>query len=101
VDEKSIITADRGIYHSVTSAGMDALLINPGHIVLKGFDYGFIGGAAFKISKHKLAFTGLLELHPDKDKILKFLADRKIEPIYLTKQPIFDIGSAIPIIEKP
>jgi hypothetical protein len=101
VDERSIITADRGIYRSVTAAGLDVLLINPGCISLDGFSYGFIGGATFKISKQKLAFTGTLNGHPDKPKILNFLHDRQIEPIYLTDQPIFDIGSAIPITEKP
>jgi hypothetical protein len=101
VDEQSIITSDRGIYRSATAAGLDVLLINPGYIELEGFNYGFIGGATFKISKHRLAFTGVLDSHPDKDKILGFLNDREIEPVYLTNQPIFDIGSAIPIVEKP
>jgi hypothetical protein len=101
VDEQSIITADRGIYRSATAAGIDVLLINPGYIKLDGFSYGFIGGSTFKISKQKLAFTGVLDLHPDKYNILSFLYDRQIEPVYLTNQPIFDIGSAIPILEKP
>jgi hypothetical protein len=101
VDEHSTITSDRGIYHSAKASGLDVLLINPGYIRLDGFSYGFIGGSTFKISKQKIAFTGTLDSHPDKAKILNFLHDRQIEPVYLTNQPIFDIGSAIPITEKP
>ena len=44
IDDSSIVTADRGIYTAAIKNGMDALLINPGQIILEGFDYGFIGG---------------------------------------------------------
>lgn len=100
VDENAVITADRGIGAAVRSADMDVLLISPGHIELPGYDYGFIGGASFKLSKDKMAFTGSLDAHPDKEKILAFLELHNIEPIFLTDKPAFDIGSAIPITEK-
>lgn len=99
VDERSIITADRGIAAAAKSAGFDVLLISQGYVNLTGFNYGFIGGAAFKLSSDKLAFTGSLDVHPDKDKILRFLSDKGIYALFLTELPVFDIGGAIPVIE--
>lgn len=100
VDEHSIITADSMIYAAAIHAGYDALLISAGHIDLSGFEYGFIGGAAFKLSRRVLAFTGSLDIHPDRLRILDFLSVCGIEPVYLTAQPLFDIGSAVPLTEK-
>ena len=100
VDEQSIITADKGVAHAATSAGLSVLQISSGYIELQDFKYGFIGGASFKLSDNILAFTGHLEFHPDKERIFSFLKDRNIEPIYLSKQPAFDVGGAAPLIEK-
>ena len=100
VDEGSIITADRGIEAVAREAGLDVLLIEPGFIALDGFQYGFIGGAAFKISRSKLVFTGTLDNYKSKNVILSFLERRQVEPIYLTNRPVFDIGSGLPISEK-
>lgn len=99
VDARSIITADRGIASAAEYAGLSVLWIQPGFVQLEGYAYGFIGGASFKISADKLAFTGKLDGHPDRELILRFLKERLIEPIYLTEEPVFDIGSAIPIYE--
>lgn len=100
VDEKSVITADRGIAAAARKNGIDVLVIRPGFIALDGFPYGFIGGTAFKIAKDTLAFTGTLDQHPDKAAIDQFLAVRKIKPVYITQYPIFDIGGALPVTEK-
>ncbi len=100
VDENSIITADRGIYKAAVASGKDALLVTQGYVELPGYQYGFLGGASFKISESKLCFTGLLDSHPDKINILNFLKEKNVEPLYLTNLPIFDIGGAVPIMEK-
>ena len=100
VTEGAIITADRGVEAVAREAGLDVLLIEPGYIALDGFDYGFIGGSSFKISRSKLAFTGTLDTHPSKMDILHFLKAHEVEAVYLTERPIFDIGSGIPITEK-
>ena len=100
VDERSIISQDKGLTRAAAAAGMDALQISPGHVVLDGFEYGFLGGAGFMISRDVLCFTGVLDAHPDKERILDFLSARGIKPLYLTGRPIFDIGSAIPLTEK-
>lgn len=100
VDRNSIITADRGIAEKCTLCGMDVLMIKPGYFLLDGFDYGFIGGCAFKLSSRILAFTGHIDMHPDKERILDFLDLHSVAPVYLTSFPAFDIGGAIPITEK-
>ena len=100
VDENAIITADRGIAAAARKNGIEVLEISPGKLSLDGFPYGFIGGAAFKIAKDTLAFTGTLDQHPDKEAIEKFLAERKVNPVYITSYPAFDIGGALPVTEK-
>ena len=99
VDAESLITADRGIAQAAAANGLQVLLIQAGHIRLDGFPYGFIGGAAFKLASDKLAFTGSLDAHPDRDAILRFLYARHVEPVFLSQEPLFDIGSAIPVFE--
>lgn len=99
VDADSIVTSDRGIAAAAAADGMKVLLICPGYICLDGFSYGLIGGASFKLSSDRLAFTGRLDAHPDAGAILSFLAERGVEPVYLTEEPVFDIGSAVPILE--
>ena len=95
VSENAIITSDRGIVSAAMKAGLDVLEITPGHIILDGFEYGFIGGASFKLSETELAFTGLLDHHPDKTAILDFLKKHGMTPVYLTHNAIFDVGSAV------
>lgn len=99
VDSSSIITSDSGIAIACESHGIDVLKIRPGHIELDGFDSGFIGGSTFKLSEHELAFTGYFKDHPDKSAIVEFLAKKEIKPVFLTDDTIFDIGSAIPLLE--
>ena len=100
VNENAFITADPSLYRIGSSCGMDVLQIRPGFIKLDGFDYGFIGGAAFKLSEKQIAFTGHLNEHPDKKSILDFLSLHNVDPVYLTDAPAFDIGSALPLLEK-
>lgn len=97
VSPDGIITSDSAIASKALAAGMDVLRITPGHIHLDGFDYGFIGGAAFLLNADTLAFTGSLAAHPDESAILAFLKKNDVKPIFLTDIPIFDIGGAISI----
>ena len=100
VDEHSIITSDRMIAENSAQYGIESLLINDSFVKLQGFDKGFIGGASFRISRNKIAFTGIIECADTKNRIESFLLNRGIEAVYLTNEAIFDIGSAIPIIEE-
>lgn len=95
VADDAIITPDNAIAQRASEHGIDVLKISPGHIVLDGYPYGFIGGAAFLMDEHSLALTGTLENHPDEERILTFLRKYAVNPVYLTDEPIFDIGSAV------
>ena len=99
VNDNAIITADEGICRSAKAHGIDVLKIMPGYIDLPGFDYGFVGGASFKISDTKLAFTGGLDRHPDAEQIIEFTSLHDVDIVYITDKPAFDIGGAIPITE--
>lgn len=99
VNDNAIITADEGICRSAKAHGIDVLKIMPGYIDLPGFDYGFVGGASFKISDTKLAFTGGLDRHPDAEQIIEFTSLHNVDLVYITDKPAFDIGGAIPITE--
>ena len=96
VDDNSIITSDEGIYKSCYGK-LDVLLIKPGHIRLKNFTYGFIGGASGRIGR-KIIFNGNLEMHPDHEKIAAFIESRDLELVYFSSYELEDIGS---IIELP
>lgn len=100
ISQNAAITADTGIAKALRDCGVDVLLIRPGYIDLPGYDTGFIGGASFKISNDTVAFTGLLNGHPDCDQILAFLKKHQMRSCILSSKPIFDIGSAIPMIEE-
>ena len=100
ISDDALITADRGMAKAASAAGLDVLLITPGFVSLPGFSYGFLGGACFKIASDIIAFTGTLDRHPDQYRILSFLNVHGINPVYLTSDPVFDIGSAIPLIEQ-
>lgn len=94
VDEKSIITADRGIQKAAKSAGLDVLLINPGQVVLEGYPYGFIGGASGKVEK-TILFNGDLREHSDFNEIKDFIESRGLSIKYFEGYPLTDIGSII------
>ncbi|MGM9592502.1 MAG: DUF6873 family GME fold protein [Oscillospiraceae bacterium] len=100
VDENTIITADTKIAQIAEENGMEALPVDKGLAALDGFEYGFIGGASFKIARNKMAFTGIIKNAVERNKIESFLGKRGIEAIYLTEHELFDIGSAIPLTEE-
>ena len=95
VAENAVITADKGIAKALENNGVEVLLISPGNIALKGYDYGFIGGAGF-YDNGKVFFFGNIKKHPDYDKIRQFcsLYNSDIE-IICQDMPLTDIGSAV------
>ena len=95
VRDKAVITADCGIADALRKRDFDVLEIHAGYIRLEGFEYGFIGGASFRLGEGLIAFTGHFEEHPDADSIKAFLQKHETAPLYLTDEPIFDIGSAV------
>ena len=93
VDENSIVTSDAGIYNSCYGK-LDVLLITPGHIRLRNFPYGFIGGASGRIGG-KIIFNGNIKAHPDYEKIAAFIESRDLELVYFPSYELEDIGSII------
>ncbi len=100
VDDNSIITSDVGVYKALENSGVECLLISPGHILLEGYDYGFIGGCCGKIAHDKLFFTGDINSHPDSDKIIAFLNSKNITAVCAQNEHLIDIGGILPIIER-
>jgi hypothetical protein len=100
LDESSIITADPSIANAAGATGLDVLRITPGFVELKGYDYGFLGGACGKISKDILAFTGSVQSHPEYKKIEAFCSSKMIKIYSLTNSALIDIGGIIPLKTK-
>ncbi len=92
---EAVITSDEGIASAANAEGMDVLKIAAGSVELEGFDYGFIGGAAFRLDDGHIAFTGSLEHHPEGERIAGFIRKYGFEPVFLTDRPLFDIGGAV------
>lgn len=98
VDEGSFITSDRGIASALAGHDSDVLLIEPGHISLPGFDYGFIGGCGGGViasGRKTLVFNGDLSRHPDYKKIAAFIKDRGIDTVFFDDFPLEDTGSIL------
>ncbi len=100
IDEKTIITDDESIYTAARNFLNDAELISKGSIVLKGYNYGFIGGCCGKIDKNKIAFNGRIESHEDSNKIIDIMQRHNTEIIELCDSPLIDIGGILPLFEE-
>ena len=92
VDSNSIITADISIYNIAIKNHIDALLISHGNIILKGYDYGFIGGCGVKIDSNTIYFTGNILSHPDSSIIIEFLNARNVNFICGVYPQLVDVG---------
>lgn len=95
VGAESGITADYQIYKKLTSLGYNILLIEPGHVLLKGQKYGFIGGTNGTLCNGKSIISGNINEHPNKEKILNFFIENKSDLIFLSQKKIIDIGTII------
>lgn len=92
----SIITADPGLIRSFRDAGGNGLLIRPGHVVLPGYDTGFIGGCS-GLCGDTLCFAGDISTHPDADAIRDFCTDHRtvVASLGVAGTPLFDCGKLI------
>lgn len=99
IGNKAAITSDPSIYNALKKEGIEALKINPGHIVINGYDYGFIGGASINLDENRIAFFGDISLHPDYPLIENFCKSQNVRIISLCKGVVpVDIGGAVKII---
>lgn len=110
VDDSSFITSDEGIANALKGTDAQVLLIERGHILLPGFDYGFIGGCAGHLTledsaapdaggepqtRRIIVFNGDLAAHPDFHEMKDFIENRGAEVVYFRDFPLMDIGSIL------
>ena len=95
VDENSIITCDQGIYDSCQDVpGLSVLKVEPGHVRLDGYPYGFIGGTCGRVG-NELIFNGNLGAHPNFVEIVSFIEERGVTPKWFPEYQLTDIGSIL------
>lgn len=112
LNDTAAITSDEGIYQSLcryfqgdfqTSSEnppssenqpIRLLLIQPGHVKLGGFPYGFLGGASGRVGD-EILFNGDLSAHPDFQQIIDFISAQGLTAKYFPDYPLEDIGSII------
>lgn len=99
LNENAVITDDKSVFAATQNFLNDAELISKDSIVLKGYNYGFIGGCCGKIDKNKLAFNGRIESHRDYKKITDIMQRNNIEGVELDNCPLTDIGGILPLTE--
>ncbi|HHU17320.1 MAG TPA: hypothetical protein GXZ70_03740 [Clostridiales bacterium] len=92
----SAITSDNGIAAALKSHSIDTLTISTANVRLKGFPYGFLGGASGRIDD-KIIFNGNLSAHPDYLRIKDFIEERGLRVVFFEEYPLEDIGSIIQI----
>ncbi len=97
VSERAIITSDESVISKAKELDFDVLRISQGHIFLKGYPYGFIGGCCGLLGPDILAFSGNISLHPDYDNIRSFALDHHVHILSLTDGPLCDVGGILPI----
>ncbi len=95
LSENCAVTADRGIASALKNNGLDVLVIRPGHIELKGYGCGFIGGAGAFLRDGVYGFFGDLYSHPDGDMIAEFADAHKIKAVSLSDEPLSDNGGLL------
>jgi len=86
-----LITADRSILKAAVDAGIEVLEISRGGISLPGYNEGFIGGAS-GVCGNTVFFTGNVKLHPDGEKILRFVQKGGFEVVCLSSGELYDVG---------
>lgn len=87
-----IISADRSTLAAAESGGFASLKISEGHVLLDGYDYGFIGGAS-GFDGNDLYFCGDLDSHPDGSRVREFCGNMGIACVSLSSLPLHDVGS--------
>ncbi len=92
VSGNAMITADKGISDLAKANGIDVLTIREGHVLLDGYNYGFIGGAN-GVYEDKVYFCGDVTKHPDGEEIIAFCEKHKKTVISLSDETLFDVGT--------
>ncbi len=95
VGENAFITADDVIAEKGRKAGFDVLKIRSGHILLDGYDYGFIGGTAGMLDEKSILFFGDPKTHADGKEITRFIISKGFNIITLFDGTLTDVGGLV------
>ena len=117
INEHAAITADPSIASALKNNGVEVLRISPGHILLEGYDYGFIGGLQISpghillegydygfiggagfCDENSVFFFGDVSRHPDYQLIRDFCEKHhKTIRVICKENPLTDIGGVVEI----
>ena len=92
--EEAVITEDVALAQNYRAHGYDVLVIEKGHIILPGFNYGFFGGTGGVI-EDVLILNGALKYHPDEVAIRNFVQRLGLRIEALHDGPLIDCGSIL------
>lgn len=92
--KNAVITADNSIFEACKAKNIKSLKITEGHVALKPYDYGFLGGATGYFNE-TMFFFGDICAHPDYLLIEEFLKSENIKIKYIKNFPLTDIGTII------
>lgn len=95
VSDNAVITEDSQLSSLLKNYQINVLEITKGHVSLSDKHYGFIGGAGVLLSKTKMYFNGDITKHPDYNKIIQFLSNYGVEPVFNKNRPLTDFGGFV------
>ncbi len=97
VSNNAIITEDDGLASLLKNYQFDVLKLKKGFVGLSDRHYGFIGGAAAKISDTELYLSGDISSHLDYVEFKEFCNKYGISLIYNKNRPLNDFGGIISV----
>lgn len=100
INERAVITSDRGINAEAIKNGIDSVAIRNDEIILKGLNCGFFGGICGLIDEKTLCVNGNIEKLHDYRVIYDFCEKYNVKIINLNDSFPEDIGSILPICEE-
>ena len=96
IGNNNFITEDESIFYALQKSGKNCLLIQKGYVKLKGYNYGFIGGASVYLEKENLLlFFGNITKHCNYYDIINFCSDIGVKIDFISEIELTDIGGAI------
>ena len=90
--DQAIITADPTMEAAAQANSLPVLRIEEGHVILDGYDHGFIGGAS-GVYKSTVFFSGDLLSHPNGSEITRFCQEHGFKVISLSNELLYDVGT--------
>ncbi|MDD4956238.1 MAG: hypothetical protein PHH49_01010 [Candidatus Omnitrophica bacterium] len=95
LDDRHIVTSDKGIYLEAQKRGITAGLVSAGGVELPGEKYGLIGGASGTLPDGRVFIAGDLLTHPDGLRIKEMFSRAGVISLEVHSAPLFDAGTVI------